>query len=417
MSIFDKSISQIHTTDLQDLLQGNSIENIRLEFKLFPPDKDEILKKLSSFANTFGGYLVVGAQARSTDGRLEGLPGVDVQAGFKQKIVDWGFGAASPPLSLEISDPIPAPAKTGKVCYVIYVPESDVAPHFLNGRKGIWIRTDEFSARFNATLANETELVYLLDRRKLILQRRFSLLERARSRFAKYREQKYPFSNSSGKQSARLEFCVIPRFPARPLCQQSSLRPIIVSSGINWRQITFPRLNDGIVSQHESEITLQAAGKSVISLFEANTWGLLFYGMELEGNEGSVTAIHLYRLVGSVLLFIKHSGHMLGLMGYSGPILIDISLNSLLGATWIHAPDGMTYTHAGSEFDDSMAFAISSTTIELTERCDGLARDIVRNILYSVNWSELIDTPNQIENVILKGYDFNFWHRPNEFRQ
>jgi hypothetical protein len=297
------------------------------------------------------------------------------------------------------------------------VPESDVAPHFLNGRRGIWIRTDEFSARFEARLANENELIHLLDRRKLILDRRSSLLERARVRFAKYREQLYVPSESSAKRPARLEFCVIPRFPTRPLCEQSALRPLIVKSGINWRQISFPGLNSGVVSQHESEITVQAAGKNVVSLFEVNTWGLLFYGMELEDDESGSPAIHLYRLVGSVLLFIQHAGHMLGLMGYSGPIVMDVSLYAILHATWVHAPDGMMYAHSGSEFDDSLAFSISSTTNELRERPDGVAMGIVRNILYSVNWSDLIETPKQLEDIALKGYDFNFWYRPSVLRQ
>jgi predicted HTH transcriptional regulator len=150
MSIFSKPLSQLGTSDLQELLQGGAVENARLEFKLEPPNKDETLKKLSSFANTFGGFMVIGARARSADGRLEELPGVDVQAGYKQKVVQWCFDGASPPLTVDVSDPIPAPAGNGKVCYVVYTAESDVAPHFLNGRKGVWVRTDEFSNRFES---------------------------------------------------------------------------------------------------------------------------------------------------------------------------------------------------------------------------------------------------------------------------
>ena len=43
------------TADLQELLIDSAVENARLEFKLQVPTKDETLKKLSSFANTFGG--------------------------------------------------------------------------------------------------------------------------------------------------------------------------------------------------------------------------------------------------------------------------------------------------------------------------------------------------------------------------
>jgi len=66
-------------------------------------------------------------------------------------VVQWCFDAASPPLTVEVSDPIPVPAANGKVCYVVCTAESDVAPHFLKGRKGVYVRIDEFSGRFEAS--------------------------------------------------------------------------------------------------------------------------------------------------------------------------------------------------------------------------------------------------------------------------
>ena len=166
MSIFTKPLSQLGTADLQELLNDGAVENARLEFKLQVPNKEDTLKKLSSFPNTFGGFMVIGAKADSTDGRIQDLSGVDVVAGYKQKVVQWCLDSASPPLVVEVSDPIPAPSDNSKFCYVAYTAESDVAPHFLNGRKGIWVRTDEFSARFEAHLATENELRHLFDRRK-----------------------------------------------------------------------------------------------------------------------------------------------------------------------------------------------------------------------------------------------------------
>ena len=72
MSIYTKSMTDITTADLQELLDEKAVENIRLEFKLEIPHKDEMLKKLSSFANTFGGYAVIGAKANSKDGFFSG---------------------------------------------------------------------------------------------------------------------------------------------------------------------------------------------------------------------------------------------------------------------------------------------------------------------------------------------------------
>jgi predicted HTH transcriptional regulator len=133
-----------------------------LEFKSEVPDKKEMLKKLSSFANTFGGIVVIGAKGDST-GRLVELPGVVPQNSFKQQVVQWCFDGASPPLTVEVSDPIPHATEGGRVFYVIYVSESEVAPHFLNGRKGVWVRADEFSQRTDPQLADEGEIRHLLE--------------------------------------------------------------------------------------------------------------------------------------------------------------------------------------------------------------------------------------------------------------
>ena len=176
MSIFTKPLSQLAFTDLQELLQDAAVENVRLEFKAKVPNKDDTLKKLSSFANSFGGLMVIGATEK--DGRIEGLPGVDQVADYRQKVVQWCFDAVSPPLVVEVSDAISVPAAAGdsmtspvadkRVCYVVATAESDVAPHFLNGRKGVWVRSDEFSQRYEPQLADERESSHLLNRRQLI---------------------------------------------------------------------------------------------------------------------------------------------------------------------------------------------------------------------------------------------------------
>src|ERR1700722_963534 len=148
MSFYTTPLSQLTAANLKELLDNGAVENVRLEFKSEIPTKEKTLKNLSSFANTFGGFLIVGAKANSVDSRLEGLPGVEIESGYKQRLVQWCFDGASPPLVVEVSDPISTPDGSGKVCYVVHVPESETAPHFLNGRNGIWVRTDEFSNRF-----------------------------------------------------------------------------------------------------------------------------------------------------------------------------------------------------------------------------------------------------------------------------
>src|ERR1700674_5605430 len=139
MPFYTTPISKLTEADLQELVTDNSVENLRLEFKSEVPKEDQTVKKLSSFANTYGGIIVVGAEEK--DGKITELSGVPLEPGYKQTLANWCFIKFSPPLTAEFSEPIRL--TNGQYCYVISVPESDVAPHFINGRKGVWIRTDE----------------------------------------------------------------------------------------------------------------------------------------------------------------------------------------------------------------------------------------------------------------------------------
>jgi hypothetical protein len=145
---------------------------------------------------------------------------VDEQAGYKQKIVQWCFDGTSPPLVVQVSDAILAPAGNGKVCYVIYTAESDVAPHFVNGRKGVWVRSDEFSHRYEPQLATENEIRHLLDRRRMVNERRAALVARSQRRFEKLLARRAEEGGDAGGRSQRalpprLELSIGPRFPAR----------------------------------------------------------------------------------------------------------------------------------------------------------------------------------------------------------
>src|SRR5688572_7818147 len=144
MTLFGKSVDKLTSADLGDLLADKAVENVRLEFKREIPAKDETLKKVTSFANTYGGLVVIGAEASSADGQISALPGVALESGYKQRLIQWGFDGVFPPISIQVSQPIPTPSDASRYCYVVEVPESPEAPHFINGRKGAYVRTDEF---------------------------------------------------------------------------------------------------------------------------------------------------------------------------------------------------------------------------------------------------------------------------------
>ncbi|SRR6266700_187766 len=414
MSIYATPISQLKISDLAELLQEQAVENTRLEFKREVPEKDETLKKLSSFANTFGGFVVIGAAAQSKDGRIESLPGVDEVPGYKQKIVDWCFKECSPPITVDVSGPIPTPNNNGKVCYVISVEESEVAPHFLNGREGVWIRTNEFSGRFDAALANENELQQLLHRRQQVLSRRSSIVERARKRFEIYLSMLPRHSNNPTILGAVFELCMVPRFPARQVCKQEEIPKLLGKVRYHeYRGGDFPRYEKGVMTQHESAIIRQPLND--ISFLEANIWGMVFYAVRLDEDvhPGGLSGIHLYEFVGHLLIFLQHANDLFQHTGLVGPILIEAFLQSIRDRKWLYAhqpipgisPIGTTRPPSG--IDDEFALSVPTTVEKLRESPDEVAMEILRSIFFSLDWGSIVDSQAKLQTLIQQGHSFN----------
>jgi hypothetical protein len=72
--------------------------------------------------------------------------------------------------------------------------------------------------------------------------------------------------------------------------------------------------------------------------------------------------------------------------------------------------------HPGSEFDDEVVFTVPKTTEDLVEKPDALALDLLRYALFSVNLSDHVDTPEKLEELIRKGYEYNCWSPPTNLQ-
>jgi hypothetical protein len=308
--------------------------------------------------------MVIGAKANSADGRIESLPGVDEQPRYKQKVVQWCFDAVTPPLIVEVSDAIPSPDANGKFCYIIHTAESEVAPHFLNGRKGVWVRTDGFSQRYEPQLATENELRYLLNRRQLTQDRRTEVVQRSQRRFEQFVSRQAQGSSDAKRpqQAVRLLVSVGPRFPAHPMCTQTALVETFENCHVIWRGVGFPRSAAPLVSQHESILSL-ATGETEM-MVEANVWGMLFYGTNLDTEinlrQTSISGIHLHRLVGHLLVFAEHAKQMMSSFGSERPLSIDVTLSGILGIPWLYTQGDMGGIYEGpkSPLDDEFSFSL-----------------------------------------------------------
>lgn len=414
MSIYSKSPSELTWADLQELQDNKSVENVRLEFKVTYPDKDGMLKKLSSFANTFGGYLVVGAEAESSDSRIKAIPGVDPKSSYKQTIVQWCTEGAYPPITVEVSDPIEVAGSSGRVCYVIMAAESELAPHFLNDRKGVYIRTDEISHRFEPQLAEEHELRMLLNRRQLIRERRSSLLERAHERFQTFiGQQEVKPLGGRMQLPVFLTLTIVPRYPTKPVVGHADLLKLFRQTYVPWSLASFPSNPNNVISQHESAIALNAA--RLWSMIEANTWGLLSYstsiGEELVGEEfKGQRYVHLRQFCGYILVFLQHAAILMKRLKLAVTMHVEVRIWGVRSVPWLHFGYGYPAQAPGSSLDDAITFSLTEAADRFFSSPEELAKDLLRLMFFAMNLPNVADSPEKLANLVADGRGFNAGH-------
>lgn len=411
MSIFGKVVDQITTHDLAELLASAAIEDVRLEFKRDVFARQEALKKVSSLANTFGGYIVIGAEANGSDGKLIGMPGISPSSHLKQQVVQWCFDGLYPPLEPFVSPPIPAPGDAQRECYVVYVEESEEAPHFLNARGGAYVRSSEFSQRFSPQLATYDELEHLSSRRARLVQRRGAMLGRAKERFATFAKLHYSETPGTvGGLGATFVISFCPVFPSTELRSPADLYDLFANTQVSWRQVGFPRL-DNPITQHESVLLLR--GQWGFSICEATTWGQLFYAREIEemrsddsGSPGT-RLIHLWALMGHLLVILQHASVIYEKLGYHGSVSVHLELQSIRKLPFADFPNNRLQLRAASPLDDTVSFELRTSTSRLHSDRDGLAADIARTMFFALNWEAGARDDAPVKELLRKGHSYN----------
>src|SRR5690242_17119274 len=88
MSLIDKPLDQLSEADFQELIDNQVPESKTLDYKVDlkfgQSEKKEFLADVSSFANTAGGYLLIGIQEEG--GIPTALPGIDLENPDAEKL-------------------------------------------------------------------------------------------------------------------------------------------------------------------------------------------------------------------------------------------------------------------------------------------------------------------------------------------
>lgn len=132
--MFNKPVEDLEESDLQFLLDHGVYEQRTLEYKLIPrysldEERKEFLADVSSFANSSGGYLLIGI--KEAEGRAVELPGVglmnpDAETLKIESILRDGIQPRIPGIAVK-----PVLLSSGKFILVLHIPKSWAAPHMI----------------------------------------------------------------------------------------------------------------------------------------------------------------------------------------------------------------------------------------------------------------------------------------------
>lgn len=141
MSIFNKPVHDITFQDIQELVNNKDPEILNLDYKreVKPNDdgKKDLAKDVSAFANTEGGWLIIGVdeKASSICGTLK-----VIGTGKTEEWIDNVLSTCISPKPAINIIPIAIPANTDKQIIVIRVPKSPRRPHMSRIDKKYYIR-------------------------------------------------------------------------------------------------------------------------------------------------------------------------------------------------------------------------------------------------------------------------------------
>jgi len=136
MSIFTKSLVQLTLQDLQDLIDEQVPEGMRLDYKEIVHQKDastkvDLCKTICAFANTYGGWVIIGMKEKVENQKNTGYPEVlsglsTSQDEVKRQLNDLIRTWTEPVVQVQIQE---LRLDNGNFAFVVRIPKSHNGPH------------------------------------------------------------------------------------------------------------------------------------------------------------------------------------------------------------------------------------------------------------------------------------------------
>lgn len=171
-TIFSKPLHDVTMQDVRDFCHRQIREGINLDYKRDLSSKS-LLKTIAAFANTRGGFIIVGVEDKDDKPQLP-VKGIEWKESLPLSISSMIVDNMYPYLGVNVHACTP---ENGKTFVLIYVPESHEAPHWLLNRTELYVRRADRAGHIDwERFATDSEWEFLRNKREQSVELRNQVL-------------------------------------------------------------------------------------------------------------------------------------------------------------------------------------------------------------------------------------------------
>ncbi len=332
-TIFGKPLSDVTYQDVADFCGLQKSEGINLDYKRDLSSSKPIVKTIAAFANTRGGYIIVGVEDENDKPKLPatGMNYVDsLPLTITNMLVDNLYPYFAP--QVRVCEPV-----DGKTFVIIHVPESVDAPHWLFNRTELYVRRGDRSSSGDwERFATEQEWEFLRNKREKSLDLRAHSVSRMDRVFCQenlndLRSQQPPLPSDRIKVQwdGLLKIRLVPLFPTTPLADATTLHGLLMSQTVNdIHRGSFPRSAEKKVFQSGAYqyVSRREQDFNGVSNFTAidEFGGLISYERILHQQRPDGSSIFASHVVALVEACTRYMSKIYGELGYHGNLGIEV---------------------------------------------------------------------------------------------
>ena len=399
--MFGLPIEKITFADVDAFCRSGVREGVLLDFKKDFPARLE--KTIASFANTYGGIILIGVDETPTGAPVVPVCGVALVPGLRERVIQIGLDSIYPPLIPEVKvvdfKSADGLTESDRAVVVARVHESEIGGHAVDKRTTVYLRVENVSDYVRKATMGEVE--WFINKREKALQEKSRILHVAREHASQYLMRlRTRHGMSTSEPAARCVFWTVPRFPRQPLASPQEL--LNLAYELRWTLELHAHLFPlGSVLPVREGIFFDGNYYSALRYTEIQQQGLSYhqYGFWWHKDSELHNLVLPTSITELMLSAIRYGTRLYSTLGYWGLVDFEFSLLGVKGLQF-HEPTGFPELLSTlGAVDNEITVRESASVSELV--ANGI--EVARRMMTDIAWAFGVEScPSSVDNFLAK---------------